>query len=89
MLDEASRQWLAQLQQQDGPAFESLTIDALRAAMDAMAATDSPGPAIARVADFTASLPHTDVPVRLYHRSPENGCRCWSTITAAAGFPGA
>ena len=70
MLDEASRQLVAQLQQQDGPPFETLPIEALRAAMDAMAATDSPGPAIARVADFSAPLPHAAIAVRLYHPRP-------------------
>lgn len=70
MLEEASRRFLAQLQQQGGPPFEALPIEALRAAMDAMAAADSPGPDIARVADFTAALPHASIGVRLYHPAP-------------------
>jgi acetyl esterase len=70
MLEEASRRLVAQLQQQGGPPFETLPIEVLRATMDAMAASDSPGPAIARVADFSAALPHAAIAVRLYHPLP-------------------
>lgn len=92
MLDEASRNLVAQLQQQGGPPFETLPLEALRAAMDAMAATDTPGPAIARVEDFTAAMPHASVGVRLYHPQPGRqlpvlvyyhggGWMCWSVAT--------
>jgi acetyl esterase len=70
MLDEASRRLVAMLQQAGGPPFESLPIAALRAAIEAMTAADSPGPTIARVADFTAALPHAAISVRLYHPLP-------------------
>jgi acetyl esterase len=70
MLEEASRQLVAQLQQPDNPPLETQPIETLRAAMDALAATDSAGPSIARVADFSAVLPHGLISVRLYHPSP-------------------
>jgi acetyl esterase len=70
MLDEPSRQFLAYLQQQIGPPFETLPIETLRASMDAMAAADTAGPTIARVENFTAALPHANVAVRLYHPLP-------------------
>lgn len=70
MLEEASRQLVAQLQQANDPPLETQPIAALRAAMDAMAASDSAGPPIARVADFAATVPHGSVPVRLYHPQP-------------------
>ena len=71
MLEEASRQLVAQLQQPGNPPLETQPVDALRAAMDAMAATDAPGPPIARVADFSATLPHATISVRLYHPLPD------------------
>jgi acetyl esterase len=70
MLDEVSRRLVAQLQQQGGPAFEALPIAALRMAMDAMAGSDAPGPAIPRVEDLAAELPHGAISVRLYHPRP-------------------
>jgi acetyl esterase len=70
MLDEPSQLLLAQFAQQGGPPFETLRIDVQRAAMDAMAGSDSPGPAIARVADLDATLPHATISVRLYHPAP-------------------
>jgi acetyl esterase len=70
MLDEPSRQLLAHLQQQGGPAFETLQIATLRAVMDGMTATDSAGPNIARVEDINAALLHGNVPIRLYHPAP-------------------
>ena len=71
MLEEASRLLVAQLKQLDGPPFESQPIAARSAAMDAMAAADSPGPAIARVEDLSAQLDHATISVRLYHPSPD------------------
>jgi len=70
MLDPRSQEFLALLRQQEGPPFETLPVDALRAAMDAMAATDSAGPDIARVQDIAATLSHASLSVRLYHPSP-------------------
>jgi acetyl esterase len=70
MLEEVSRRLVSQLQQQGGPSFEALPIAALRATMDAMAGTDAPGPAIARVEDLSAVLPHAAICVRLYHPQP-------------------
>lgn len=71
MLEEASRQLVAQLQQPGNPPLETQPVEVLRAAMDAMAATDAPGPSIARVADFRTDLSHAAISVRLYHPLPD------------------
>ena len=67
MLDELSQRSLAQLHAQGGPPFETLPIEALRAAMAALTATDSAGPAIDLVKNLTATLSHGAIPVRLSH----------------------
>jgi len=69
MLEEASRRLVAQLQQ-GGLSLATQPIATLRAAMDALAGADSPGPSIARVADFSATLAHGPISVRLYHPLP-------------------
>ena len=70
MLEETSRQLVAQLQQPDTPPLETQPIATLRDAMDAMAAADNPGPDIAHVTDFSVGLAHGSISVRLYHPLP-------------------